>query len=490
MEADLEVIWHFTQQRVLVIGDVMLDSYLDGTAERLCREAPVPVIRTQTVRHLPGGAANAAVNARALGARVMLVGLVGSDAASLHLRAALRERGIDDGWLVEHRALSTLQKLRVRAAGQLLVRIDDGCTEPDPESQQQLIDQILNGLTNCDAVILSDYGYGVLSDPVLQRISEVLRFRPCPIVIDTKLPHRFAHVPATVVTPSHLDLQRTASDDLGHDLTAIEQRGRLLLKQLRASYLAITLAHNGVLLLNQDGQAQHYRARAVTATSSIGAGDVFTATLALGLAAGASCEQAVRLGMLAAELAIRRADTVTIDRPTLLRAFCQPEHRPQLPGPLSVRAAQAWVETARESGRRITLLAGSFAQIGWDDVRALRQYVEPDSTLLAAVWSDEALAQRTGTPVSHASELDRATLAAALLPVDTVVVCPEPSAATLLRTLRPHRFIVPASWPSSLHDWDEQRVVNELGILVVRLPQPRVPQHAPKSSTIVEGNGV
>src|SRR5947209_17210024 len=121
----IECVRSFRQLRALVIGDAMLDTYLEGTASRLCSEGPVPVVQKTAEYRLPGGAANTAANIRALEADVLFVGVVGRDIAGTVLRSALRERGVSDDWLVEDESVQTLHKLRILADGQYVVRFDE-----------------------------------------------------------------------------------------------------------------------------------------------------------------------------------------------------------------------------------------------------------------------------------------------------------------------------------------------------------------------------
>src|SRR5947209_17077383 len=121
----IEYVRHFRHLRALVIGDAMLDTYLEGTASRLCSEGPVPVVQKTAEYRLPGGAANTAANIRALDADVLFLGIVGRDIAGTVLRSALRERGISDDWLVEDESVQTLHKLRILADGQYVVRFDE-----------------------------------------------------------------------------------------------------------------------------------------------------------------------------------------------------------------------------------------------------------------------------------------------------------------------------------------------------------------------------
>src|SRR5690348_3394395 len=128
MPTSVEIVRRFRRLRALVVGDVMLDTYIEGAATRLCGEGPAPVVRKENERRAAGGAANTAANLRALGASVMLVGVVGCDQGATLLRETLRELDVDDAWLIEDHDASTLRKTRVLADGQLLARVDEGET--------------------------------------------------------------------------------------------------------------------------------------------------------------------------------------------------------------------------------------------------------------------------------------------------------------------------------------------------------------------------
>jgi D-beta-D-heptose 7-phosphate kinase / D-beta-D-heptose 1-phosphate adenosyltransferase len=152
---------HFADLHALVIGDAMLDSYLEGEADRLCREGPVPVVRKKSELHVPGGAANTAANLRALGASVTFLSLIGQDGAGDCLRAELRKRGIDDQAIITSPAVSTLHKQRILADGQYVVRVDEGELtreqEIEPALQQMLLDELEKSYPICDLIVVSDY---------------------------------------------------------------------------------------------------------------------------------------------------------------------------------------------------------------------------------------------------------------------------------------------------------------------------------------------
>src|SRR4051812_47923868 len=151
----LDVVRGFQGLRALVVGDALLDRYLDGVATRLCKEGPVPVLLKTAEHSAPGGAANVAVNLRALGAEVVFVGLVGRDAAAVELRAALRERDVDDQWLIDDSECTTMSKVRILANDQYVVRLDDGETRVCSEAgRQRLLAAIEEEFPRCDLVVV------------------------------------------------------------------------------------------------------------------------------------------------------------------------------------------------------------------------------------------------------------------------------------------------------------------------------------------------
>ncbi|HYO28961.1 MAG TPA: PfkB family carbohydrate kinase, partial [Thermomicrobiales bacterium] len=258
----VDVVRGFAGLRALVIGDAMLDSYLEGVATRLCKEGPVPVVRRGSVERAPGGAANAAANLVSLGADVRLVGLVGPDDAGAALRAALRERGVDDRWLVEDPAIATIHKQRIVAIDQYVVRFDVGDTlDVSPEARSRVLAAVEDGFAACDLVDASDYSYGVLSDDIIDRLRTLREKLPRVLAVDAKDIGRFASARATVVTPN-LNEARLAIDPGAHlDPAPTAAEGEAIARRLHAKLdadnVVVTMAGDGVVLIESDGRATH-----------------------------------------------------------------------------------------------------------------------------------------------------------------------------------------------------------------------------------------
>src|SRR3954447_8960966 len=164
----LAAIGAFAGRRVLVLGEAMLDSYLVGQATRLCQEAPVPVVAVAEPRDQPGGAANAAANLAELGCRVDLLSVVGDDAEGQRLRQILQERGVGVEAVLAQHGRRTLAKHRVMAGSQLVVRFDQGDTEPVTwDVERRLLDRLADRFASVDAVVVSDYGYGIMTPALI-----------------------------------------------------------------------------------------------------------------------------------------------------------------------------------------------------------------------------------------------------------------------------------------------------------------------------------
>ncbi|ACZ37481.1 PfkB family carbohydrate kinase [Sphaerobacter thermophilus] len=440
----VEVVRRFRRLRALVIGDAMLDSYLEGTAARLCTEGPVPVVRKTAEERVPGGAANTAANLRALGAEVVFLGLVGEDVPGDLLRAALAARGVDDRWLVADPAVSTLHKLRILADGQYVVRFDEGDSRAaSPAAHARLLEHLEHAVPTCDVVVVSDYAYGAVADDLIAQLRTLRAARHCPLVVDSKALHRFHAAGATVVTPNYLEARLAVAPGAEEpgplDLAEVKRIGRGLLEQVDAAYAAITLGADGVFLLGRDGAGRHLPVHPPAQASDIGAGDTFAAALGLALAAGADVVEASRIGIDAAGIAVACQRTAAVPYQDLLRrvSLCDLDGRPA-----SMAAARrdvvARLDVARLAGRTIVFTNGVFDILHAGHVEFLRRARALGDLLIVGVNSDRSARRLKGAGRPINSERDRLALVAALDAVDEALLFDEATPAELIRALRPH----------------------------------------------------
>lgn len=463
-----EVVQRFPGLRVLVVGDVMLDTYLEGTATRLCREAPVPVVVGQSEQRRPGGAANTAANLRALGAEVELVGIIGSDPVAARLRTTLKDAGVSDRSLVADEGVTSLHKLRVLADDQYLVRFDEGdLASCSPTARRAFLDRVETLYSRCDLVILSDYACGTVSEEVIELLRRLRADRPCILAIDSRDVHRFAHAGATILTPNLQEAQAVASREgtlQGADPEAVALRLRQLLD---AEHIVITMAGDGALLVDGAGRMTRLPTYPVTGASDVGAGDAFAAALALALASNANVTQAAQIGIDAASIACtKRRTAVVTHRELLQRVSLRHEGAPC--GPLSLKEVATRLDAERHAGRRIVFTNGVFDILHVGHIRLLQQASQLGDVLVVGINSDASVRRLKGEQRPINEELDRLALITALDPVDYAVIFKEDTPAETIRALRPDIHVKGGDYTAET--LPEIDAVREVGARVEILP--------------------
>lgn len=312
----------FVDRHVVVLGEAMLDSYLIGSANRLCQEAPVPVVTLDDRCDHPGGAANVAVNLHALGARVSFLSVVGDDGDGDRLRQTLEYCGLETDGLLVQPSRHTLAKQRIMAASQMVVRLDQGSTDAiAPEMEQQLIERLQALVPHCDAVIISDYSYGLLTPRVMDSIATLQAAAPTLLVVDSKRLASYRSLGATVVKPNYDEACRlladpavTVIDSLSETETRLDsmarQRDRLL-DLTGARMVIVTLDAEGAIILQREQAPQPIKAKPTTCRQTTGAGDTFISALTLALASNASIAIAAELAVTAAAVVVAKDGTAT-----------------------------------------------------------------------------------------------------------------------------------------------------------------------------------
>ena len=298
--------------RVLVVGDVMLDRYWFGEVQRISPEAPVPVVKHTRIEERPGGAANTARNAAALGAPVTLLSVVGRDEAGQRLAALLRKDRIT-ARLHHDPNVDTTVKLRVIGPRQhQLLRIDFE-TEPGHEILRSKLADYRRLVAHCDAVILSDYGKGGLAH--IGRMIELANRQGKPVLIDPKGSDFTRYRGATLITPNEAEFRAVAGEWKSE--RDLEERAQALRRKLKVEALLITRGAEGMTLFDR-GRRLHVAAQAREVSDVSGAGDTVIATLGVMLAAGFAIDDAVRIANIAASIVVGKFGTAVATTQELL----------------------------------------------------------------------------------------------------------------------------------------------------------------------------
>jgi D-beta-D-heptose 7-phosphate kinase/D-beta-D-heptose 1-phosphate adenosyltransferase len=296
-------------RRVAIVGDAMLDVYLQGDVERISPEAPVPVVRVRERRVALGGAANVAQNVAAAGAEGRLVAAVGDDASGGRLREMLAAIDSSDGALLTV-TRPTTTKTRLVARSQQVVRFDE---EDDADLAEgdivRLLERVEAEVASCDALVLEDYNKGVLVPAVIDGAIQAARRRGIPIVVDPKFRNFFHYRGATIFKPNRRELESA----LGAAVR-LEDADVLpaTLARLGAEHLLLTLGERGMALVSADGAVHTISSSAREVYDVVGAGDTVTAYLATALAAGASALEAAIVANLAAGVEVGKLGAATV----------------------------------------------------------------------------------------------------------------------------------------------------------------------------------
>ena len=297
---------------VLVVGDLMLDHFVIGRVDRISPEAPVPVVQFDHESFRLGGAANVANNLAALGGKVEIAGVVGSDPEGSRLTAALRTAGIGIGGVIADKERCTTRKLRVvTTRNQQVARIDYECDRPvEGNLETALVKKIRAAAAHADVVLVSDYQKGAITRTTANAAIEAARAKGIPSLVDPKVPHIDYYAGAALITPNHHEAEAITLQRIRNAEEARTAAGRFRQRASCDSVL-ITRGEHGMWLLSPEGEYD-LPAEAREVSDVTGAGDTVIAAIALGLAAGGSLKDAARLANRAAGLAVARFGPVAI----------------------------------------------------------------------------------------------------------------------------------------------------------------------------------
>lgn len=318
----LEIVTHFPRARILVIGDFILDEFIWGNVSRISPEAPVPVVNVKRETFLPGGSLNVANNIRTLGGTVFPCGIIGRDLEGRMLMRSMRRLGIDTGGVVADRARLTTIKTRIIAHSQQVVRVDREKVESlSRQDARQMLQFIRKKIKDVDLVIVEDYGKGVIEPFLLIPLLRLTRAFKKPVFVDPKEKHFDLYRGVTALTPNRAEAYGALGGDVNGRVPDLEKVGRKLLKRLQLKAVLITLGEEGMALFEKDRPTTHIPTTAQEVFDVSGAGDTVIAIFALGIAAGASLQEAAILSNLAAGIVVGKLGTATVETAEIKQAI-------------------------------------------------------------------------------------------------------------------------------------------------------------------------
>jgi rfaE bifunctional protein kinase chain/domain len=302
----------FPEVRVLVVGDVMLDRFVRGRVERISPEAPVPVVHVTAEDACPGGAGNVVSNVRALGGRAAVTGIIGDDAAGKAVRAMLDRLGATTRGLVVDRHHPTIEKTRIIAHHQQVVRLDrEVASRSDGRAAERVRDHVLGARGRFDVLVLSDYNKGVIGPSLLEGLAAAHRRERFTWVVDPKRANFDRYRRVSLVKPNREEAGAAAGVEI-RDRASLRRAGERLLERWEAEAVLISRGEEGMALFKPGGVVEEFPTVAREVFDVTGAGDTVIATCALALGAGGSLEEATILANHAAGLVVAKIGTATV----------------------------------------------------------------------------------------------------------------------------------------------------------------------------------
>ena len=439
--------------RLLVVGDVMLDRYVRGEAERISPEAPVIVLRADDEEVRLGGAGGVASFARALGADVSLAGVVGSDAAAVTLRCLCRDDGIDTSRVLVDASRPTTQKERFiglaagRHAHQML-RVDRESRSPlEAGLETELIHLVTSAIAGCEAVLIADYAKGVCTRELVAAVVRAAREcdPPRPVLVD---PGRGRPADwyrgATLLKPNRHEGSQLTGVAL-HDIDSACAAAHQIQAAAEVEHVVLTLDRDGCVVASCEATTFPVSADARAVYDITGAGDMFLAMLGLSFGNGLSLEVAVRLANAAAGLEVERAGSAPVTLAELRQSLAgQVAH----PNKLTTLAALVpCVAEYRRQSRRVVFTNGCFDLLHVGHVSLLEEAAQLGDVLIVAINSDASVRKLKGTARPLIAEHARARMLAALECVDHVLIFDDATPHRLLHALKPDVLVKGGTTP-------------------------------------------
>ncbi|MEC7050607.1 MAG: D-glycero-beta-D-manno-heptose-7-phosphate kinase [Pseudomonadota bacterium] len=416
---------------ILVIGDVMLDRFVDGKVNRLSPEAPVPVLELAQESVMPGGAANVACNLAGLGCDVRLLSVSGNDPAGRKLAQLLGTNLSVDFHQIIDTDRPTTTKTRFRADGQQVLRVDEEFTSPvGHTTAEQLLTTFRDAVQSVELVVLSDYAKGAVAPDIVRQVIDIARKAGKPVVTDPKLADFSIYAGSTMLTPNLGELQNAAGLT-SESLEDVAEAAATLARHHDIKSILVTLSARGMLLVNEDGSWTHDPAKTLEVFDVSGAGDTVIAMIGAALAGGMADAEAVRLANIAAGVVVAKSGTA---------AACPGEIIAMggaIPPRLDQHQIAALCEDWRKDGHQIGFANGCFDLLHPGHIHLLKTAASACDRLVVGLNSDASVRRLKGETRPVQDEDQRAAVLSQLPFVDGVAVFGQDTPLELITVLQP-----------------------------------------------------
>ena len=431
---------------VLIVGDLMLDRYLDGPVERISPEAPVPVLHVRRTFERAGGAGNVAANVNAMGGSAILIGAVGRDPGADLLRKVLGEAGVDTATVVDTPTIPTTTKTRLLAGHSQIARFDEESPLNDAAARDAILGRVAAHLPEARVAILSDYAKGVCDTAVCRAVIEGAARAGIPTIVDPKGADFSRYCNASVITPNRSEAMAVCGFPIRDSDDAI-RAAESIRARFSIAAVVVTLGEQGMVVVS-DGRVAMIPTQAKGVFDVTGAGDTAVAMLAVALAEGMTLEDACVLANAAAGIQVSRIGAARITRSEVMAAIDAQSTIAQ-GKVLGLEALQIAVRQARGEGKQIGFTNGCFDILHHGHVALLEAAARECDLLVVGVNSDASVTRLKGAPRPYVPSAARQAVLAALSSVAWVCEFDGDTPLELIRALEPDVLIKGADYKAA-----------------------------------------
>lgn len=462
------IIQQFKSKKVLVLGDFMLDVYIDGQCSRLAPEASVPILDVQKQTACLGGAGNVVFNLRKLGARVNYVTILGQDDSAKTAIGLLQDQCLD-GLFIHFTSLSpTLTKTRLRMDGQYIYRFDHGKKiVADPQITKAYLADVRRAYQESDAVLIADYNKGSISPAVLKLLIQLKSEDHKVFAVDCKDYERYKALEPTMIKPNYQEARNIVREDAEDDRVQQASRwSRQIWKRSNAQLVALSLDKDGVLLSQEGALLFHYPVEQIATKNVAGAGDTLLAALLLSHLSGASPYEAVGIACTAASIGIRKTETAHCTFPELQFGMLETNDKV-----LTDLEDVSCVSGTLRAQKRIVFTNGCFDIFHSGHAHYLRQARELGDVLIVGINTDESVRRIKGANRPVNTLADRIEVLKQMQCVDFIVPFgsqEDDTPVPLIEAVRPHIFVKGEDYKD--HKLPESELLDKLGTEVRFMP--------------------
>ena len=435
--------------RVLCVGDIMLDRFVYGRVDRISPEAPIPILHVEREIGMLGGAGNVVRNVSALGGASAVAAVIGTDPAGAEIKALLAEDRVPTSALITNKARATGIKTRYLAGAQQMLRTDRETVQPiDAKIAKRVIDAARKTMKTCNAVVISDYGKGVLVPDVIEAIIDAARAQGCPVIIDPKGREYWRYQGADLVTPNRAELAEAVGHPVSVDSDIVDAAKSLIVGYDLGAVL-VTRSQDGMTLVTAEGAVTHLPAEAREVFDVSGAGDTVVATIATAMAAGAPLLDAAALANIAAGIVVGKVGTAAAYAGDLTAVLHQQTVNDTESRILNLDQVLERVQRWQRQGLKVGFTNGCFDLLHPGHISLLSQASATCDRLIVGLNSDASVKRLKGENRPIQNETARSTVLASLEPVDAVVLFNEDTPIKLIKAIKPDTLIKGADYSVS-----------------------------------------